>query len=246
MYSSILKVNQSTQDQKNKKQFSSNKKHVSFSAHPDDICLNNDEPLTNEEIKSTWYSNDDTIRMKYNAKILAQKFRRSTVVTEISDNSQSSEQPLMLPRRFNNDNNESLSEEGSVDNECRGLENIIFLKRQVKQVIATHAILKCQRKIKSRIAIAKKHADPKLKVMVATADRTLGIISAKYTRWSKILAFVTGKFDYEAVYNVPRNSLYLDERFLNKKRKSMNESFNSSHQRKKKLTKIPHYREIKI
>jgi len=214
---------------------------------------------TNEEINSTWYSSNDMLRMKKEAKNLAHRLHAilassdkicETAETKIMKLKQ--RQPLLRikPNRIVNDKSTSLIK-GSVD-ECRGLEFHIFTERQMKNQIAIRTIMRYQRMFKARIAIAKKTGDPNLKKLVEeVAPEALRIISSKCTRWARNVAFETGKVDFEEAYGSGRGetvqacfpfapSKSLSERLENegrfplKKRKFLNETALSLMNQKKK------------
>jgi len=237
MQSKNTKVNH-TEQRREKQPSSLKKKRVCFSEEPDDICYNNDAPLTNEEINTVWYSKYDEIRMKYEVKTLARNLRpmltRSSLCTQLLRHDDMAENGRLPPQSL-------AIKENAYNESSRGLEYRIFLKRQMKKILATRTILECQRKIKASIAIATKNGDPKRQSMVTIGHIKLGIISEKCTRWSRDVASMTGKFDFEIAYdNVqvsPQKSL--NGRFP-LKRKFLDETVTSSEQRKK-LIKLPHF-----
>jgi len=190
------------------------KRKVCFSSQADNVHYLKDVPpasaLTTKERDSIWYTNNEMIRMKSDAIKLARKIRMGR------------KKSLM----------NSQGESNTIEDETRGLEPIIFLKRQVQKKIALQSIMECQRKIKAKILIAAMNGDPNLYLIMEAAPRKLADVSAYCSQWSNLIALAMAQSDFENVYCSKKTEeedlmlmrLEMRHRFLLKNQKFMMES----------------------
>jgi len=188
-----------------------NHKHsVCFSKKPDHTCSLKGAPLTKEEMGSIWYTADDIIKMRCEAKVLARKIRKMLTAESTSpppltkeESGQQSSSPSTS--KLLNLETYPLPMSASID-DFRGLELRVFVKRQLKKEIAKQMIMKCQHKIKEKLSIATKTGNPNLHLLVEAAHKKLRVISAKCSRWSREMALTVGKNDFECAYDNMQNS----------------------------------------
>jgi len=185
-------------------------KVVRFSTH-DDIFHCKDLHLTNEEMKSIWYSNNDMIRIKKEAKNSARRlraiFKSSDSIFENEEIEVINQRKKLSHTKLNRIVKRTSLMTGSVD-ESRGLEFHIFTERRMKNQIAMRTIMKYQRIFKSKIAIAKKTGNPNLRKLVEeVVPEALRIISSRCTRWARNIALEDGKLDFKEAYGIGREEI---------------------------------------
>jgi len=189
------------------------RRRVSFSIEADDICYLRDVApssiMTNEEKESAWYTYDDMIRMKEEAKTLARRLRinagRRTLSTPPrSDNegvwSCINNPKQRLVERYPSDSPPSATTKEKISEDYRGLELLISQGRQLKKYIAALTIMEYHRMYKLKIAIAIEHGKPNVWLLTEAASIELGYVSAKCSQWARDLALVTGHSDFKGVY----------------------------------------------
>lgn len=222
------------------------RRRVCFSTEADDICYLRDvapaSTMTNEEKGSAWYTYEDMIQMKKEAKKVAQRFsllvsKKASATPPLSDDDGTQTRKNNLKRRLNEDypldfaaSSSATIEEG-INETYRGLELRIFLGRQVKKYFAARKILEYQRKYKIMIAKSVKNGKPNIKLLTEILSKKLGYVSAKCSRWARDKALVTGQSDFKGVYEqsenlIPASTFEQFSRFPSK-RKQTNE-FSSS------------------
>jgi len=198
------------------------RRRVCFSTEADDVCYLRDvapaSTMTNEERDSAWYTYENMIDMKEEAKILARRLR------DVAGRKRSSTPPLLTDdgaQFCENDLKRRLDEEYPVEfttslsaaieedsNETyRGLELRIFLGRQLKKYCAAREIMEYQRRNKLLIAIAAKNGDPNIRFLIEIASKKLGYVSAQCSRWARNVALETAQSDFRGVYKQYENIL---------------------------------------
>jgi len=196
-------------------------RRVCFSAEADDICYLSDvapaSAMTSEERDSAWYTYDNMIHMKEEAKILARRIRdmagreRSATPPLFADDGEQVYQNNLkrrLDEEYPLDFTTSLSaaiEENSNET-YRGLELRIFLGRQLKKYFAARKIMEYQRRNKLLIAIAAKNGDPNIRYLTEIASKKLGCVSAQCSRWARDIALETAQSDFKGVYEQSENA----------------------------------------
>jgi len=175
-------------------------RRVCFS-ESDSISYSTEKPITVEEKESLWYTINEEIQMKTEAKLLAGKCR---LMLETQNAVPSSSSSSNKKRKLSHDvhqNSSSTSLSPITIQECidesRGLERLIFRQRQYHKELNEKTIIKCQESIKRKIDIETKMGDPRLEILKELAPIKLGLISAKYSKWSRDVALATGRFDFE-------------------------------------------------
>eukprot|EP00555_Chaetoceros_dichaeta_P005338 CAMPEP_0198269906 /NCGR_PEP_ID=MMETSP1447-20131203/43092_1 /TAXON_ID=420782 /ORGANISM="Chaetoceros dichaeta, Strain CCMP1751" /LENGTH=280 /DNA_ID=CAMNT_0043961691 /DNA_START=236 /DNA_END=1078 /DNA_ORIENTATION=+ len=227
-------------------------RRVCFSTEADDICyLPNVPPassMTNKERDSAWYTYEDMIHMKEEAKIIARRLREVANITTSRTPPLSNDDGTTPTRQ--NDLKRRLDEEFPLDfttsssaaidedsNETyRGLELRIFLGRQLKKYFAARKIIEYQRKYKLIIAVAMKNGDPNIGLLTEDLSKKLGYVSAKCSRWARDRALVTGHSDFEGVYPQSKNVLPISSfkqltQFPHKRMRSNEFEINGSHKK---------------
>jgi len=201
-----------------------NKRRVCFSTEVDDIFYLRDvapaSTMTDEERDSAWYTNEDMIHMKEQAKTLARRLR-SVAVTKtslskiVSDDDGTTTREETLKRRLDEEYptnfppqySHAAAMEDNIDETYRGLELRIFLGRQLKKYIAARTVMEYQRRNKLKIAIAAKNGNPNITHLMEVASTNLGYVSAKCSRWARDIALVTGQSDFHAIHEQMDNTL---------------------------------------
>ena len=112
----------------NSKQRRRTTRRVSFSTESDSISYSNEiRPLTVEEKNSLWYTTNEEIRMKTEAKLLAGKCRLM-LETQSAVTSSSSNKKRKLLYQNSSSSLPPITIQECID-ECRGLERLIFRQR---------------------------------------------------------------------------------------------------------------------
>lgn len=223
--SDVSNITQSQSQMSKKDKPCSQRRRVTFSTEANAICyLRNVAPsttLTNEERNSAWYTHKEMIQMKEEAKTLARSLRVVVCKETYSAPPRSGNDGTQIPKTnskrrliekypldFTASSSAAIKEENANGN-YRGLELSIFLGRQIKKYFATRKILEYQRKYKLMIAIAKKSGNPNIQFLTEDLSKKLGFVSAKYSRWARKMAFVTGQSDFLGVYKQSESPILL-------------------------------------
>jgi len=200
------------------------RRRVCFSTETDDICYLRDVPpssaMTDKERDSAWYTYEDMIQMKEEAKIVARRLRvvvssktSSNPPHSINDVKQARQDDLRrrldeeYPLDFTSSSPAAIGENSSET--FRGLELRIFIGRQVKKSFVARKIMKYQRKYKLVIAIATRNGHPNIRLLTEVLSNKLGYVSAKCSRWARARALVTGQSDFKVAYEQSENALSL-------------------------------------
>jgi len=198
------------------------RRRVCFSTEADDICYLRDvapaSTMTNEEKDSTWYTYEDMVQMKEDAKALAHRLRlevsrNNSSTPPLSDDDGTQTRQTSLKRRLDEEyslgftTSSSAAIEDNINETYRGLEFRIFLDRQVRKYFASRKVLEYQHKCKLIIAVAAKNGDPDMRLITEILSKRLGCISAKYSRWARGMALLTGQQDFKGVYEQFNNPI---------------------------------------
>lgn len=203
-----------------------NERRVCFSTEADDIFYLQDvapaSVMTDEERDSAWYTNEDMMHMKEEAKALARRLRsvavgKTSPTPSISGGDGIATHEETLKRRLDEEYptnfppqsqySVAAAMEENMNETCRGLELRIFLGRQLKKYIAARTIMEYQRRNNIKIAIAAKNGNPNIRSLMEVASKKLGYVSAKCSRWARDMALVTGQSDFQAIHEQLENPL---------------------------------------
>lgn len=194
------------------------KRRVCFSTEADDICFLKNVPpastMTTEEKDSAWYTYEDMVQMKEKAKILAHRLRlevcrKTSSTPPLSDDDDTQTRKRRLDEEYPLDFTTSSSATigDNINETYRGLELRIFLGRQIKKYFASRKVLEYQRKYKDMIAITVKNGDPSMRLETDFISNRLACVSAKYSRWARDMALLTGRQDFKSAYEQLKNPI---------------------------------------
>mmetsp|Transcript_10286 Transcript_10286/g.12064 ORF Transcript_10286/g.12064 Transcript_10286/m.12064 type:complete len:283 (-) Transcript_10286:30-878(-) len=194
------------------------RRRVCFSTEANDICLLKNVPpastMTTEEKDSAWYTYEDMVQMKENAKALAHRLRlevcrKTSSTPPLSDDDDTQTRKRRLDEKYPLDftTSSSAAIEDNINETYRGLELRIFLGRQVKKYFASRKVLEYQRKYKHMIAIAVKNGNPNMWLIREIISNKLACVSAKYSRWARDMALLTGQQDFKGAYEQLKNPI---------------------------------------
>jgi len=187
---------------------------VCFSPEADDIVyLPNVAPastMTNEERASAWYTYEDMLHMKEQAKTLARRIRSTTTartatsspttVTTPDETTIGTERQADSKRRLDEEYPTNFPpQSAAIEEISRGLELRIFLGRQLKKYIAARAFMEHQQKHKRMIDDAEKSGDKDMRSLRERASDRLRDVSRKYSLWARNAALEAGLADFKAI-----------------------------------------------
>jgi len=163
--------------------------------------------MTSTEKQCQWYTCTELTQFRENVKSLAMRMH----IFE-TNNDDCTQQTTPQQRQFENyfKNSEFSSKHrigddsvqflNLVQTHARGLETRIFIKRQLKRMVAKKTILECQRRLQIRILRQNHKTDKDVNFLKKVCASKLAVLSEQQNKWAKDVARMTGQYDYEEGY----------------------------------------------